>query len=65
MIGLYVDFNSMSYWSSSMGFYLSFCAIGMFLIGVGIFALVDHYTIPKILTRLIARVKRLELKGFK
>ena len=48
-----------------MGFYLTFGAAGLFLVGITIAALVDHYTIPKILARLIARVKRLELKGFK
>ena len=39
-----------------MGFYLFFLMI---------FFIIDSYTVPKILARLIARVKRLELKGFK
>ena len=27
--------------------------------------IIDHFTVPKVLARMIARVRRLELKGFK
>jgi hypothetical protein len=55
----------MNYWQSSFGFYMSLMASGVYFIGLLIFLLIDHYTVPKILARMIARVKRLELKGFK
>jgi hypothetical protein len=64
-IGLYVNFQSMDYWSKSFGFFLSLGAMGFYLTFLMIFFIIDSYTVPKILARLIARVKRLELKGFK
>ena len=55
----------MDYWSKSFGFFLSLGAMGFYLVFLLIFFIIDAYTVPKILARLIARVKRLELKGFK
>jgi hypothetical protein len=55
----------MDFWSKSFGFFLSLGAMGFYLIFLMIFFIIDAYTVPKILARLIARVKRLELKGFK
>jgi|LauGreDrversion4_2_1035121.scaffolds.fasta_scaffold21088_7 hypothetical protein len=55
----------MSYWSKSFGFYLTIAASIFYAFLVGIFALIDHYTIPRVVDRVFARVKRLELKGFK
>lgn len=64
-IGLFVNFESMDYWSKSFGFYLTIGAALFYFIFLGVFLLIDKYTVPKILARMIARVKRLELKGFK
>jgi hypothetical protein len=64
-IGLYVNFQSMNYWSKSFGFYLAIGGTGFYLLFLALFLIVDHFTVPKILARMIARVKRLELKGFK
>jgi hypothetical protein len=55
----------MDFWSKSFGFFLSLGAMGFYLVFLLIFFIIDSYTVPKILARLIARVKRLELKGFK
>jgi hypothetical protein len=55
----------MDYWNKSFGFYLAFGACGFYFIFLALFFIIDHYTVPKILQRIIARVKRLELKGFK
>lgn len=55
----------MDFWSKSFGFFLSLGAMGFYLIFLMIFFIIDAYTVPKILARLIARIKRLELKGFK
>lgn len=55
----------MAYWSKSFGFYLTLGASGFYFIFLAIFYAIDGQTVPKILDRLIARVKRLELKGFK
>lgn len=55
----------MDYWSKSFGFFLSLGAMGFYFFFLMIFFIIDAYTVPKILARLIARVKRLELKGFK
>ena len=55
----------MDYWERSFGFYLTLAATGFYVLGLSIFLLIDHFTVPKVLARLIARVKRLELKGFK
>jgi hypothetical protein len=65
LVGIYVDFHSMSYWSKSFGFYLSIFAGILYGLIVGLFTLIDHYTIPRVVDRVFARVKRLELKGFK
>ena len=55
----------MSYWSKSFGFYLVLGATFFYLGFLAFFLYVDKLTVPKILARMIARVKRLELKGFK
>lgn len=55
----------MDYWSKSFGFYLALGASGFYFVFLALFFIIDHYTVPKILQRIIARVKRLELKGFK
>jgi hypothetical protein len=55
----------MDYWSKSFGFYLALGASGFYFFFLMIFLIIDAYTVPTILARLIARVKRLELKGFK
>lgn len=55
----------MAYWNQSMGFFLAIGASCFYFFFLGIFMLVDSYTIPYVLERIIARVKRLELKGFK
>ena len=65
LVGLYVNFQSMSYWSQSFGFFITLGASGFYLVGIAIFYIIDQYTIPHVLKRIIARVKRLELKGFK
>jgi len=54
----------MDYWHKSFGFYLSLGAGGVYFFFLAVFLLIDHFTVPKVLERLIARVKRLELKGF-
>jgi hypothetical protein len=55
----------MNYWERSFGFFLTLGATGFYFLGLAIFLIIDHFTVPKVLARLIARVKRLELKGFK
>jgi hypothetical protein len=55
----------MNYWERSFGFFLTLGATGFYFLGLSIFLLIDHFTVPKVLARLISRVKRLELKGFK
>lgn len=60
-----MNFHSMDYWSKSFGFYLTLGAMGTYIVLVLLFAMIDSYTIPDILAKLIARVKRLELKGFR
>ena len=39
--------------------------MGFYFVFLTVFLIIDSYTVPKILARLIARVKRLELKGFR
>lgn len=39
--------------------------MGVYLVLVLLCSLIDSYTIPGVLAKLIARVKRLELKGFR
>jgi hypothetical protein len=55
----------MEYWNKSFGFYLAIGGMGFYLVFLALFMYIDKVTIPMILARLIARVKRLELKGFK
>jgi hypothetical protein len=55
----------MDYWEKSFGFFLSLGASGVYFLGLFIFLTIDNFTVPKVLARMIARVKRLELKGFK
>jgi hypothetical protein len=55
----------MDYWNKSFGFYLALGGMAFYFVFLGVFMTVDKYTVPKILARMIARVKRLELKGFK
>ena len=55
----------MDYWSKSMGFYLALGGTAFYLFGVFVFLGVDSITVPYVLDRIIKRVKRLELKGFK
>jgi hypothetical protein len=55
----------MDYWHKSFGFFLALGAGGVYFFFLAIFLLIDHFTVPKVLERMIARVKRLELKGFK
>ena len=64
-IGLYVNFQSMNCWERSFGFSLTLGATGFYFLSFAIFLIIDHFTVLKELARLIARVKRLELKGFK
>jgi hypothetical protein len=55
----------MDFWSKSFGFYLTLGAMGFYFFFLMIFLIIDSFTVPKILARLISRVKRLELKGFR
>lgn len=55
----------MAFWSKSFGMYATITAIFVYLFLLAIFVVIDHYTIPKVVDRVFARVKKLELKGFK
>ena len=65
LVGIYVNFQSMAFWSKSFGMYATITAIFVYLFLLAVFVVIDHYTIPKVVDRVFARVKKLELKGFK
>ena len=55
----------MDYWNESFGFYLALGSSIFYFVFLGVFYGIDQHTVPIIMERLVARVKKLELKGFR